>query len=249
MVGDRMVNIRKASSTSIISTTTISQLTLIERNLNVSYGITHKVICAGIGNIYEFRNSDELAHQLTPTISSNINGYDNIIDFNDSTYNYTASAEVSASEDIIVYDLGEVKDIIINVKTGVWEYNANSIDLMVSDDGNTWTTLWQNISPANATNVYQWKSTIIKTSARYVKLYYNDSSGTSNNYAVATLEIYDISLAVQNIALTIDNPVQSLELQTHNNPVQIIIDCNDNFNYSVIEIDPTTVIEIDVEQL
>ena len=241
-----MTTVRKIASSSIVASTTITDTEIIERNLNVPYGITHKVLICGYADIFEFTKDAELAHTLTPTVSANINGYDKTIDFDDSTYNYTAAAQVGASEDIIVYDLGLSKDIIIYVKTGVWEYNANSIDLMVSDDGVNWTTLWQNISPANGVNGYQWASKAVRTTARYVKLYYNDTSGTTNNYAVATFEIYQVSLAVQSKSVNSDNVSDTLELITHNEDVQIAVNAKGTTKYAILEIDPTSASEVEV---
>lgn len=244
-----MTTIRKTASTSIVSSTTITEITMLERNLNIPYGLIHKVICIGYATLFEFTLSSELAHTLTPTVSANINGYSNTIDFDDSTYNYTAAAQVAASEDIITYDLGEVKDIIIYIKTGVWEYNANSIDLMVSSDGTTWTTIAQNISPANAVNAYQWKTQIIRTTARYVKLYYNDSSATTNNYAVATFEIYQVSLAAQSVIIDETTSTGTLEVITHNENIQIVADVKGTTEYSIIEINPTNATETNIEEV
>jgi hypothetical protein len=168
----------KYPRTVVTSATTVNAISLILNNkVLVPLAYSQYVRLSGLNaTIYEFDKSKDLRSSVTVTDHVSITNPNNDNDYNDNSF-----INVTGAGDFRTYDLGEVKDVFLNIKHSAGTSSTSII--RISNDASTWTTI---SSITDVSNVF--------VSALYTCRYIRWSgTGSSGWKSLSTVEIFDIN--------------------------------------------------------
>jgi len=239
------MQICKLTPTEILSKTTTSKPVWAERLLVVPLGVTHKILAAGNGKIYEVYPDIQLINTNNLTVDQSFSDIDNMLDYDDTTCSQSSTSW--GDGDLAAVDLGEVREVAVFIKLNAYSSNGGrrTITVLISDVGGGDANNWHTIASQTGNGMFQWFG-IVKT--RFIKIHIDHLDGNGHSVCIHAFEAYDYKNSDNILSLNEDEPFGELTVKHINGKTNIIVLPNSYISYRILEFDPCDkeVIEIEV---
>jgi len=230
-----MTIVKKLSSTEIIAKTNITKSTAIILK-EIHEGVDRYITITGIDEstvIREYTKNNDLYQTVNFLVGSK--GYES--DWNDATAD---SISVAAGTTRTIWkeiDLGNVKQVILNLKIAANNFYTVGIYVSISDDGVNWTEILSAVGLGSGNAGVTTATLTDVKEFRYLKVEYDNSDTGSQYVYLYTIEIYDNEddncLLYKYLS---DNKIIEYKVQTDKKLYTVCIFTN-NCNYRIQDID------------